>query len=128
MTVPVYQKKADGKRNYHKLDYCYYCEKKVPSKSSKHLLSRHTDREGVKEIIRSESRQERKRLLYKLQQLGNYQHNTQVFSRFREIIDINNKWQRLISTHSIQFIVFAYLNFSIKSITQHNNLEFPPLV
>lgn len=74
--VPVYTKAGAG-RNYSKADYCYYCSKMYSSKISKHLLNSHADRASVQEAINS-SGKHRRDVLYRLQQLGNYTHNTEV--------------------------------------------------
>lgn len=77
--VPVYKSK-DSARNYSKADFCYYCDRKLDSKISKHYLRTHTDRDLVKQIIMTEPGSGlKKKLLYKLQQLGNYKHNRQVY-------------------------------------------------
>lgn len=71
--------RAEGKRDYSKTDYCFYCEKELFSKISKHYLQVHTDRGLVKEIVVSKGKL-RLQLMHKLQQLGNYKHNTRVRS------------------------------------------------
>ena len=73
----MYEKKISGKRNYQKADYCYYCKHKLLSKVSKHYLAVHTDKLLVQEIISSEGKV-RQDLMYKLQQMGNYDHNVKV--------------------------------------------------
>lgn len=76
VTVPVYSLN-DGKRNYRKADYCYYCNQKVTSKISRHLMSCHVDRKLVNDAVLAKGF-ERQNLLYKMRQLGNYQHNIKV--------------------------------------------------
>ena len=66
------------KRNYAKADYCYYCSKLFVSRISKHLLSVHRDKPEIEEALRYKPGKVRHKLLYKLQQLGNYQHNKEV--------------------------------------------------
>lgn len=73
--MPIYA--AEGKRDYGKSDYCYYCHVKIKSKVSRHLLRMHKDRSLVQSAILARGK-ERSLILYKLRQLGNYQHNIQV--------------------------------------------------
>lgn len=83
--VQVYKTVGDKKRNYNKEDYCYYCSKRFLSKISRHFLAMHTDRAAVQEIVKSEGKN-REDLLYRLQQLGNYKHNTEVSYMFSFIV------------------------------------------
>ena len=49
VTVPVYQ--LTNKRDYTKLDWCYYCKVAIKSKISRHYRNRHWDGGLVKEAI-----------------------------------------------------------------------------
>lgn len=80
VVVPTYEGK-DNKRNYSKDDYCFYCKKKFTSKISKHILTVHSEETEVAQAI-LKSKNDRTDILYKLQQLGNYQHNTKVITQF----------------------------------------------
>lgn len=88
MTVPIYAKVGGSRRNYRKSDYCYYCEKEITSKIARHYIQQHADRHLVQKVITDGS--DRKILLYKLQQLGNYRHNTQVRQNLQKIFRISN--------------------------------------
>jgi hypothetical protein len=68
--------KKDGKKNYSKVDYCYYCEKPVKYKMSRHLKKVHREENAVIEALRLPSQTARKMVL--LQNMGNFKHNTQV--------------------------------------------------
>lgn len=77
VVVPVYSKN-NGRRNYSKKDICYYCEKTINSRISKHYLSVHTDRTLVQQVISADGEAERNDKLYQLQHMGNFKHNTKV--------------------------------------------------
>lgn len=68
---------ASGKRDYGKVDCCFFCKKLIASKISRHYLNVHVDREAVKQIVLA-SGKDRAKKLYRLQQLGNFEHNTRV--------------------------------------------------
>jgi hypothetical protein len=51
VTVPVYCKQADKKRNYRKVDVCLFCKKKFVSKIRMHYLNIHADKERVADIV-----------------------------------------------------------------------------
>lgn len=76
MTVPVYEKKSSGARNYKKDDYCFYCEKHFQSNIRTHYINMHPNEDLVSEAtgLALESK-ERRKMFFKLQQLGNYKHN-----------------------------------------------------
>lgn len=78
VTVPIYVRKG-GKRDYNKADYCFYCSKKISSKITRHLISNHSDRKLVRDSIMAKGN-EKNKLLYRVRQLGNYQHNIEVMS------------------------------------------------
>lgn len=99
--VPIYEKKDNG-RNYSKTDHCYYCNKVIGSKISKHLLKMHTDRVAVQEIIQS-SGEHRGKLLYKLQQLGNYKHNTEVYWSILAKSSVKHYTRSPFSTNSVPY-------------------------
>ncbi|KAF6023222.1 hypothetical protein EB796_018470 [Bugula neritina] len=76
VVVPIYHKN-DGKRNYCKASYCYYCERTFTSKIIKHYLKCHIDQVAVRNMVQLEGRiakAHRDRLI----NLGNYKYNTKV--------------------------------------------------
>lgn len=84
--IPVYTKRG-GKRCYTKIDYCYFCSKRIVSKVSRHYRNKHqTEREVMEYFLlkRKEGQQlkdyenDRTKMLKKLQMLGNYKHNIDV--------------------------------------------------
>ena len=68
---------TEGKRDYNKIDCCYYCKRFYKSKISKHYSNIHRDEKIVKKLLRMESK-ERIIQLYRLTQLGNFQYNCEV--------------------------------------------------
>ena len=74
--VPTYKK--GKKRDYRKDAFCLYCERLFTSKIAPHYLRMHVDKPLVQQIMKEKSQSKREDLLYKLQQLGNYKHNTKV--------------------------------------------------
>lgn len=92
--VAAYLPKPSGKRNYSKMNICYFCERKVKSAISKHYLAVHPNQELVKDIINA-SGKPRRTLLYKLQQLGNFHHNCKV--TYFHIIFIISKFSQIYS-------------------------------
>lgn len=67
--------KSDGSK-YRKVEYCLYCKQGFSSRISKHYMAAHKDKEEVQKAVNEPV--ERQKLLYKLQQLGNYTHNCKV--------------------------------------------------
>ena len=79
VTVPLYFNDGTKKRRYSKPDYCYFCDKRLTSKISKHYLGVHCDEEIVKDIALLQiGSPARKQALHKLQNMGNYKHNCKV--------------------------------------------------
>ena len=77
--VPVYTPTDEGKRQYAKTDFCYFCERPFRSKISKHYLQMHDNMDlvsDIKFIPLGDPR--RKRGLQKLQNMGNFKHNCKV--------------------------------------------------
>lgn len=116
VTVPVYVKKGDDKRNYVKVDWCLYCEGKITSRISKHNISMHSERSLVKEIERCKAdlnKKKKEKLMYKLQQLGNYKHNVKVNFIF-QFIHFKTYFLSRIALSSLShlriFVTFKLLN------------------
>ena len=83
VTVPVYEKRDGGERNYKKIDVCLYCEKEMKSKISVHYLSVHITETRVAAIaLLPVKSKERKKQLARLQIDGNTQHNYRVCIHF----------------------------------------------
>ena len=79
LTVPKYEKCADGNRNYAKVDYCLFCERCFRSKISVHYIGVHTDEEVVRKALKHPiGSMARKRSLLLLQNRGNFMHNSKV--------------------------------------------------
>ncbi|XP_060598400.1 uncharacterized protein LOC132752133 isoform X2 [Ruditapes philippinarum] len=78
VNVEHYQS-IDGKRNYSKKAYCYYCKNLYKSKISKHIFAVHAAETRVRKISKMELRsKERKAELQKLKNEGNFNHNVEV--------------------------------------------------
>jgi len=79
VTVTVQKsEKINGKRNL-KTDYCLFCSAKYRSNISKHYISIHKDEPKVKNILKLPLKsKERKKQLIKLQNDGNFKHNSEV--------------------------------------------------
>ncbi|XP_052812935.1 uncharacterized protein LOC128240355 isoform X3 [Mya arenaria] len=75
-------KSNDGKRNYSKKSYCYYCKNLYKSKMSKHLFAVHAAEPRVRKISQMEVKSKSKRAeLQKLNNEGNFNHNVEVLQK-----------------------------------------------
>ncbi|XP_052230128.1 uncharacterized protein LOC127844152 isoform X2 [Dreissena polymorpha] len=75
-------KSNDGKRNYSKKSYCYYCKNLYKSKMSKHLFAVHAAEPRVRKISQMELKSKSKRAeLQKLKNEGNFNHNVEVLQK-----------------------------------------------
>ncbi len=62
-----------------KIDYCLYCDTEYKSNISKHYISMHSEEDEVVYILAIPKKSKRrKHLLKKLQNEGNFKHNTKV--------------------------------------------------
>ena len=78
VSIPYYEPKNDGKRNYSKLDHCLFCNKVIKSKVSTHYLNSHTSEEKVRQAKLLPESPERNKILLELENRGNYKHNVKV--------------------------------------------------
>ena len=123
VSVHIYHKQKKNKleRNYSKEDFCYYCEKQVTSRVSKHYLSVHCDRGLVQEAIIAKGDEKIKKL-YKLRHLGNFRHNTKVTSNFDVQTLKLHRWEHTIHLRTYQaFSIFmltylALINLDFGSV------------
>lgn len=112
VTVPLYKKVA-GTRQYSKADYCLYCKQALKSKVSRHYLAVHANKASVEDIIGTDDCAKRKVLLYRLQQLGNFEHNTKVLTA-----------SLFFQTSEFCINSLAVISFlNIKGITSHSYAE-----
>ena len=78
--VPVYNPKPGNlsNRNYSRVDYCYYCEKPLKSRISRHYTTVHSDQSLVKDLLAAQTREQKRNISGKIKNLGNYKHNSRV--------------------------------------------------
>ena len=83
VSVHIYQKQKKNKleRNYSKEDFCYYCEKQVTSRVSKHYLSVHCDRGLGQDAIIAKGGEKIKKM-YKIWPLGKFRNKNKEISKF----------------------------------------------
>ena len=77
VTLQVYTAKEHGSKNYTRIDYCFYCEKAVKSRISRHYARKHSERSAVQEALKLVGHQ-RQRAFAKIQNQGNFKHNMKV--------------------------------------------------
>ncbi|XP_067947184.1 uncharacterized protein [Watersipora subatra] len=71
-------------------DWCLYCKQLFTSRISRHYKCQHQERSLVQEAILLPDKQQQK-VLYKLQQLGNYQHNCTVIAAGEGELVVNRR-------------------------------------
>jgi hypothetical protein len=78
VTIPIYRT-VNGKRNYSKPDYCFYCGGRYTSAIGKHILNCHSDQKKVQDLLLTPpGSQIRSDGLHQIRNMGNYSHNIKV--------------------------------------------------
>ena len=75
--MPVCVVQPGKQKNYSRLDYCYFCDKVVKYRVSKHYTAVHGDEKVMREILKKPAKEKVKELA-KMQNLGNFKHNRKV--------------------------------------------------
>ncbi|ESO97595.1 hypothetical protein LOTGIDRAFT_228230 [Lottia gigantea] len=104
ITVSGYER-LNGKRNYSKPDFCLFCKNEYKSKISKHLVAVHGDEARIKEVIDEPIHSmNRKLILLKLQNEGNYQHNVEVLKKGKGTLIVKRRPDAKNSNNAIDYV------------------------
>ncbi|XP_067941760.1 uncharacterized protein [Watersipora subatra] len=105
VTLQVYTAKEHGSKNYTRIDYCFYCEKAVKSRISRHYARKHSERSAVQEALKLLGHQ-RQRAFAKIQNRGNFKHNMKVLKDgYGELVPVKRSIQ---GTDAFQMLPCSY--------------------
>ena len=115
MTIPKYNEKEGGKRDYRKTNYCLVCKRSFTSKISAHYINIHYNHEKVKRaMLCPTGSKERKIALLELENRGNFVHNVAVSIEFKlSLIYFLNNYQNLL----------MFKNLYLTSCMSHTSLS-----
>ena len=78
--VPVYHATDEGKRVYDKRQACYFCGDLI-IKIARHYEKAHSDEIRIQKILGASDKDERKKELERIRNMGNFNHNLKILQK-----------------------------------------------
>ncbi|XP_076829569.1 uncharacterized protein LOC143485412 isoform X2 [Brachyhypopomus gauderio] len=117
-TVPVAEKSAVISCSKNSKNYCYICGK-PQSKISRHLKIHMTEVEVAEALSFPKHSKERKRLLEKIRNKGNYQHNSNVLQKGSGLLKLKRRPNRVCNSKQFVHCMYCKGMFLRKDLWRH---------